>query len=73
MSTERELDMCQYCKAGNLVDGTLEGVSFQPKSEAGKLLSSGIYGITVKACSNCGRLSALAIDPKNLQKLLRRK
>lgn len=65
-------EVCQWCKKGKLVEGTLEGVSFQPLSEGKKWLSSGIYGIRATACSNCGCISDLAIDTESLQKILRK-
>ena len=61
---------CQSCKKGKLVEGTLEGVSFQPRSEWKKWFSKGVYGIRAKACSNCGRISDMAIDTETLRKII---
>ena len=63
--------ICQYCKKGKLIEGTLEGVSFQPLSEAKKWLSSGVYGIQGLVCLECGRISDLSVDTKTLEKLTR--
>ncbi len=64
--------VCQWCKKGELIKGTLEGVSFQPLSEGKKWLSSGVYGIRGVVCSNCGRIAELTVDTATLQKILQK-
>jgi hypothetical protein len=63
--------VCQSCKKGKLIEGTLEGVSFQPLSEGKKWLSSGVYGIHALVCLECGLISDLSVDTKALEKLTR--
>lgn len=63
-------EVCHSCKKGELIEGTLEGVSFQPLSEAKKWLSSGVYGIHATACSNCGRILDMAIDTQTLRRIV---
>jgi hypothetical protein len=53
---------CRQCKNTTLVEGSLEGVSFQPKSEHKKWISSGIYGINALVCPECGSLSDFKLD-----------
>jgi hypothetical protein len=65
--------ICEYCAKTDLIEGTLEGVSFQPISESKKWLSSGIYGIKVLVCVECGRLSNFSLDNKSLKELLDKK
>lgn len=62
--------VCQWCKKGNLVEGTLEGVAFQPLSEGRKWLGSGVYGIHAAVCSNCGRVSDITIDTDALRRVV---
>lgn len=64
--------VCQSCKEGKLIEGTLEGVSFQPSSEGKKWLSSGVYGINATVCSNCGCISNVTVDVEALKKLLKK-
>ncbi len=63
---------CGYCKEGELIEGTLEGVSFQPKSEHKRWFSSGVYGIKTTVCMECGRLSNLSLDKKVLEKIVKK-
>ena len=62
---------CPSCKQGKLIEGTLEGVSFEPSRKDKKWFSSGVYGIMVTACSECGRLSDLKINVESLKKIIK--
>ena len=64
--------ICEYCGKGDLLEGTLEGVSFKPSSEDKKWLAKGIYGIKAMACPECGRLSNFSIDTETLRKLMKK-
>jgi RHS repeat-associated protein len=73
VSYHREAIMlCDYCKKTELIEGTLEGVSFEPGSEHKKVLSSGVYGIKAMACPSCGRLSDFALNVEALKKMLKK-
>lgn len=61
--------LCEYCRKVETIKGTLEGVSFEPTSEHKKWLASGVYGIEVLACPECGRLSNFSLDTKTLKKI----
>ena len=62
---------CMYCKKDvDFIDGTLEGVSFVEKCNKKRFLTTGLYGITVKACPECGRLTEFTVDSKVLQKIV---
>ena len=54
--------LCQFCKKGELIEGTLEGVSFQPLSEQKRFISKGVYGVKVMACPECGHLSEFKLS-----------
>jgi len=73
MSREANNLICESCKKESLVEGTLEGVSFQPVSEKSKWLSSGIYGIKAYVCMDCGCISRLSIDTEILKNILKSK
>lgn len=62
--------ICESCKKEDLIEGSLEGVSFQPTSEHGKWLSTGIYGIKAFVCPECGCISNLSIDTETLKRTL---
>ena len=64
--------LCDHCKKAELIEGTLEGVSFEPQSEHKKMLSSGVYGIKAMACPFCGSLSNFALNAEALKKILKR-
>jgi hypothetical protein len=64
--------LCDCCKKEDLIEGTLEGVSFKPQSEHKKILSSGVYGIKAMVCPSCGRLSNFALDAEALKKILKK-
>jgi hypothetical protein len=63
--------LCNYCKEAELIEGTLEGISFEPFSEHKKLLTSGVYGIRAMVCPKCGRLSDFSLDVEALKKIAR--
>jgi hypothetical protein len=63
---------CKFCKSTELVDGTLEGVSFVPMRQHRRRLASGVYGIKATVCVECGRISGLTIDVDALRKILRK-
>jgi hypothetical protein len=63
---------CSHCKSENLIEGTLEGISFQPLTEDRKWLAKGVYGIRAMACPICGFLSNLRIDKDALKAILKR-
>lgn len=64
--------VCPHCQGKELVEGTLEGVSFQPLAEGKKLFSSGVYGIHATVCASCGRILEPMIDTKTLRKILKK-
>ena len=64
--------VCNYCKKEELIEGTLEGVSFKPQSEHKKVLSSGVYGIKAMACPSCGKLSDFSLNVEALKKILKK-
>ena len=61
---------CEFCQSGQLTEGSLEGVSFEPCSEKKRILSKGAYGITCVVCLDCGRIDRLRIDPEAVRRLL---
>ncbi len=63
--------LCNYCKKAEMIEGTLEGISFEPLSEHKKMLTSGVYGIRAMVCPKCGRLSGFSLDVEALKKMLR--
>jgi hypothetical protein len=63
--------ICDYCKKAELIEGTPEGISFEPKSEFKKFFSSGVYSIKAKVCPSCGQLSGLALDVEALKKIMK--
>ena len=65
------LMICDKCKNAELINGTLEGVSFQPSSEEKKLFSKGIYGIRVLVCPGCGSITDMRLDVKVLKKMIK--
>lgn len=71
MSDKNNGKPCAYCQNREVVEGTLEGVSFQSLAEGKKILSSGVYGIRTTVCTKCGYLSNLFLDAKALSKILR--
>lgn len=73
MAINKEYIMkCTYCNNVDLICGTLEGVSFVEKHKKKKFMTTGVYGITVKACPECGRLTEFTVDPEALCKLLKK-
>ncbi len=58
-----------HCNKGKLIEGTLEGVSFEPISEHKKMLASGVYGIKAMVCTECGYLSNFNLDTETLKKI----
>lgn len=71
MSDRKNGKPCTYCQNHEVVEGTLEGVSFQSLAEGKKILSSGVYGIRTTVCTKCGHLSSLFLDTEALRKMLR--
>jgi hypothetical protein len=69
MIKEKKNMICKFCKDGELIEGTLEGVSFEPAMQSKKIFSKGVYGIRVLVCSNCGQLSDLKLDLEALKKV----
>lgn len=65
--------ICEFCKKGELIEGTLEGVSFQPSCENKKLFSSGVYGIKSMVCPECGRLTNFCLNTETLTKIVKKK
>ena len=63
--------ICEFCKEGELVQGTLVGVSFEPSTKKKKWIASGVYGIKAVACTACGRLSDLSLDTEALRKTVK--
>jgi hypothetical protein len=61
---------CDYCSKGEMVEGTLEGVSFEPASEHKKFFSKGVYGITAMVCLSCGRMSNFSLDVHTLKNIV---
>jgi hypothetical protein len=61
---------CESCGKAELVEGTLEGVSFEPSSEHQKFFARGVYGIKAMACPSCGRVSDFYIDVESLKRAL---
>ena len=51
----RESMVCDFCKKVELIEGTPEGISFEPKSEFKKFFSSEVYSIKAKVCPSCGQ------------------
>jgi hypothetical protein len=65
--------LCKLCKKAELIEGTLEGVSFKPLSEQRKFLSTGVYGIKVMVCPECGHLSEFKLsDVEVLRKIIKK-
>ncbi len=63
------------CTCGSkeaLVEGTLEGVSFEPTQEAKKLVARGVYGLTATVCPACGRIGDLRLNTEALKSVLKR-
>lgn len=63
---------CPHCQGRELIEGTLEGVSFQSLADVKKMFSSGVYGIRTIVCASCGRNIELSIDPETLCKILKK-
>ena len=62
---------CRHCESINVLEGTLEGVSFLPSSKVKKFFATGLYGIKTTLCFECGKLNDLHFDQKailNFQK-----
>ena len=64
--------LCEYCKKKDVVEGTLEGVSFEPLRESKKRFASGVYGIKAMACPECGRITNCTLDVEALRKIMRK-
>ena len=64
--------LCEYCKKAELIDGTLEGISFVPSFEHKKWFASGVYGIKAKACPECGRLTNFNVHVGSLKKMIKK-
>lgn len=73
MTQKTNFPVCESCKGENLIEGTLEGVSFQPSFESAKWLSSGIYGIKAYVCQDCGHISGFSIDINELKSMLQKR
>jgi len=64
--------LCSRCKKAELIDGTLEGVSFEPSPQRKKIWSGGVYGIRASACPECGGLSDFRLNTDALKKMLKK-
>ena len=64
---------CEFCRKAEVVEGTLEGISFEPSSECKKRFATGVYGITATACPECGRLADIKLDVRVLKKILKKR
>ena len=65
--------LCEFCKKAEVVEGTLEGISFEPVSGQKKWFAKGVYCIRATACPECGRLTDLSLDAKSLVKAMSNK
>ena len=69
----KETDMvCEFCKKAEVIEGTLEGISFEPAPECKKRFATGVYGITATACPECGHLADIKLDAGSLRKIVQR-
>jgi hypothetical protein len=66
-------DLCKHCGQGPIIDGSLEGVTFVPESRSKKLLTTGIYGLSLSVCSACGYVADIRMNIDALAKRLRDK
>ncbi len=64
--------LCEYCKKVEMIEGTFEGVSFEPSSEHKKMIASGVYGIKAMVCPECGRLSNFSLDTDSLRRITKK-
>ncbi len=65
--------VCENCKKSNFVEGTLQGVSFEPSKQRKKWLTKGVYSIEVKVCIECGHVFNLYLNTDVLKKILKDK
>ena len=64
---------CKYCKEIEIIEGVLQGISFEPASEHKKWFASGVYGIKAKVCPKCGRLLDFSLDTNSLKKITKKR
>lgn len=64
--------LCEYCQKAEVIEGTLEGVSFEPLSERKRRFASGVYGIKALVCPKCGRLSNFSLDTESLKNITKK-
>ncbi len=65
--------LCKKCGKANVVQGSIEGVSFVPIAESKRMFATGVYGIEATVCPECGDISELRLDTGALKKILKTK
>ena len=63
--------LCRECQQAEVVEGTLEAVSFEPTSQCKKFFTRGVYGLKAVACPNCGSVYGIHLDEKELRKIIK--
>jgi hypothetical protein len=62
--------LCEFCEKAEVIEGTVDPVSFVPERK--KWFARGVYGISATVCPKCGRLSNFSLDTKYLEKILKK-
>ncbi len=62
---------CEFCnKESEVVNGTLEGVSFVPETQDRKWIKTGICALETTVCADCGRILTIKVNKESLKGLL---
>lgn len=62
---------CPTCNSSEMLEGTLEGVSFEPKSQNRvRVFRSGVYSIEAQVCAKCGTVVTMRLDCDALKRIV---